>query len=94
MDSSTRYIVSFSHIKNIYLSNSRIHFFPLSEKLEKEMAAHSSSLAWRILWTEKPGGLQSSGSQRVRHDRLSLFLFQVRSRWRGAVGGGGDVVVF
>ena len=36
--------------------------------LEEEMAIHSSILAWRIPWTEKPGGLQSIGSQRVRHD--------------------------
>ena len=36
--------------------------------LEKEMAIHSSILAWRIPWTEEPGGLQSTGSQRVRHD--------------------------
>ena len=36
--------------------------------LEKGMAAHSSILAWRIPWTEEPGGLQSMGSQRVRHD--------------------------
>ena len=35
--------------------------------LEKEMAAHSNVLAWRIPWTEKPGGLQSMGSQRVGH---------------------------
>ena len=35
--------------------------------LEKEMAAHSSILAWRILWTEEPGGLLSVGSHRVRH---------------------------
>ena len=35
--------------------------------LEKGMAAHSSLLAWRISWTEEPGGLQSMGSQRVRH---------------------------
>ena len=32
------------------------------------MAAHSSILAWKMLWTEKPGGLQSIGLQRVRHD--------------------------
>ena len=38
------------------------------DPLEKEMAIHSSILAWRISWTEKPGGLQSVGSQRVRHD--------------------------
>ena len=36
--------------------------------LEKEMATHSSTLAWKIPWTEEPGGLQSMGSQRVGHD--------------------------
>ena len=36
--------------------------------LEKEMAIHSSILAWEIPWTEEPGGLQSMGSQRVGHD--------------------------
>ena len=36
--------------------------------LEKEMATHSSVLAWRIPWTEKPGRLQSVGSHRVGHD--------------------------
>ena len=46
--------------------------------LEKEMATHSSTLAWKIPWTEEPGRLQSMGSQRVGHDRatsLSLSLF-------------------
>ena len=38
------------------------------DPLEKEMATHSSILAWRIPWTEKPGRLQSIGSQRVGHD--------------------------
>ena len=38
------------------------------DPLEKEMATHSSSLAWKIPWTEEPGGLQSKGSQRVEHD--------------------------
>ena len=42
------------------------------DPLEKEMATHSSILAWRIPWIEEPGGLQSTGSQRVRHD-LSDF---------------------
>ena len=36
--------------------------------LEEEMATHSSILAWEILWTEEPGGLQSIGSQRVGHN--------------------------
>ena len=38
------------------------------DPLEKEMATHSSILAWKIPWTEEPGGLQSMGSQRVGHD--------------------------
>ena len=38
------------------------------DPLELEMATHSSILAWKIPWTEEPGGLQSMGSQRVEHD--------------------------
>ena len=38
------------------------------DPLEKGIATHSSILAWRILWTEEPGRLESMGSQRVRHD--------------------------
>ena len=38
------------------------------DPLEKGMATHSSILAWRIPWTEEPGGLQSMGLERVRHD--------------------------
>ena len=38
------------------------------DPLEKEMAIHSSTLAWKIPWTEEPGGLQSMGLQRVGHD--------------------------
>ena len=38
------------------------------DSLEKEMATHSSILAWKIPWTEEPGGLQSMWLQRVRHD--------------------------
>ena len=37
------------------------------DPLEEEMATHSSILAWEILWTEEPGGLQSAGSQRGEH---------------------------
>ena len=40
----------------------------LEDPLEKEMATHTSILAWRIPWMEEPGWLQSIGSQRVRHD--------------------------
>ena len=38
------------------------------DALEKGMATHSSVLAWKTLWTEEPGWLQSMGSQRLRHD--------------------------
>ena len=38
------------------------------DPLEEEMAIHSGILAWQILWTEEPGGLQSTGSQMVQHD--------------------------
>ena len=38
------------------------------DPLEKGMATHSSIPAWRVAWTEEPGGLQSMGSQRVRHE--------------------------
>ena len=50
------------------------------------MASHSSTLAWKIPWMEEPGGLQSMGSQRVRHDwatSLSLFSFlHWRRKWQ------------
>ena len=40
----------------------------LGRSLKKEMATHSSTLAWKIPWTEEPGRLQPMGSQRVRHN--------------------------
>ena len=52
------------------------------DPLEKEMATHSSILAWRIPWTEEPGGLQSTGSRNVRHDwATSLSLSLLLCRW-------------
>ena len=47
------------------------------DPLEKEMATHSSTLAWKIPWMEKPGGLQSMGSQRARHDWVTSLHFIV-----------------
>ena len=46
----------------------RVRSLDWEDPLEKEMATHSSILAWRIPWTEKPGGLQSMRLQRVRHN--------------------------
>ena len=46
----------------------RVQSLGQEDPLEKEMATHSSILAWRIPWTEEPGRLQSMGSQRVGHN--------------------------
>ena len=57
-----------------------------SMSMEKAMAPHSSTLAWKIPWTEEPGGLQSMGSLRVGHNSvtsLSLFAFMHwRRKWQ------------
>ena len=45
-----------------------VRFLDQEDLLEKEMAIHSSTIAWKIPWTEEPGRLQSMGSQRVGHD--------------------------
>ena len=56
----------------------RVRYLGQEEPLEKEMATHSGTLAWKIPWTEKPGRLQSMGSQRVRHDwATNTFLGHV-----------------
>ena len=47
----------------------RVRSLGQEDPLEKEMATHSSILAWEIPWTEEAGGLQSMGSQRVEHNR-------------------------
>ena len=56
-------------VKNLpALQETRVQPRGQEDPLEKEMATHSSILAWRIPWTEEPGRLQSMGSQRVRHN--------------------------
>ena len=50
------------------MQETRIQSLGLEEPLEKEMATHSNIPTWEIPRTEKPGGLQSMGSQRVRHN--------------------------
>ena len=63
------------------------------EDLEKEMEIHSSTIAWKIPWTEEPGSLQSMGSQRVRHDwvtslSLSLRLLKPLVLWKQKLKSG------
>ena len=50
------------------IRETQVEFLVQEGPLEKGMATHSNILAWRIQWTEEPGGLQSTGSQRVGHD--------------------------
>ena len=58
-----------SVVKNLPASAGDTGSIPGQEDpLEKEMATHSSTLSWRSPWTEEPGGQQSMGSQRVKHD--------------------------
>ena len=56
-------------VKNLHaMPETRVQFPGQEDPLEKGMATHSGILAWRIPRTEEPSGLQSMGSQRVRHD--------------------------
>ena len=50
------------------LQETRVQSLGWEDPLEKEMATHSSTVAWKIPWTEEPGKLQPMGSQRVGHD--------------------------
>ena len=50
------------------MQETRVQFLSQEDPLEKEMAIHSNTLAWKIPWTEEPDMLQSMGSQRVGHD--------------------------
>ena len=50
------------------MRETRVRSLGWKDPLEKEMAIHSSTIAWKIPWTEEPGRLQSMGSQRVGHD--------------------------
>ena len=50
------------------MQESQVQSLGWEDPLEDEMAIHCSILAWKIPWTEEPGGLQSLGSQRIRHD--------------------------
>ena len=56
-------------VKNLpAMQETQVRSLGQEDSLEESMATHSSIFAWRIPWTEEPGGLQSMGSQRVRHN--------------------------
>ena len=60
----------------IAMQEAQVLSLGLKDPLEKEMATHSSILAWKILRTEEPGRLQSIGSQTVGHDQATTLFFQ------------------
>ena len=60
------------------MRETRVRSLGQEDPLEKAMATHSSTLAWRVPWTEEPGKLQFMGSQRIRHDwTTSLSLYSI-----------------
>ena len=74
-------------VKNLpAVQETRVQSLGWEDPLEKEMAPHSSTFAWKIPWTEEPGRLQSMGSWRVGHEwatSLSLFTFMHwRRKWQ------------
>ena len=67
------------------MRETRVRALGWEDPLEKEMATNSSTIAWKIPWTEEPGRLQSMGSQRVGHDWAnSLHLLEegVKGIWK------------
>ena len=75
------------------LKETWVRFLGREDSLEEGMATHSSILAWRIPWTEEPGGLQSMGSQRVQHDSSNLaavaaanLIWDKLKTWNGDQG--------
>ena len=69
------------------MQETQVRFLGGDDPLEKEMATHSSILAWRIPWREEPGRLQSTGLQRVRHNwatSLHLRRRESKSVWKNS----------
>ena len=68
--------------KHLYqMQETQVQSWDLKDPLEKEMAAHSSTLAWKIPWTEDPGRPQSVGLHRVRHNWATSLSLCYNERW-------------
>ena len=68
LDSYTTSLVAQTVKRLSTMRETWVQFLDWEDPLEKEMAIHSSTIAWKIPWTEEPGRLQSIGMQRVGHD--------------------------
>ena len=64
------------------MRETRVWSLGREDPLEKELATHSSTLAWRIPWREEPGRLQSMGLRRVRHDWATSLHFKETEQWK------------
>ena len=72
------YITLAQQVKNLpAMQKTRVWSLGWENPLEEEMATHSSILAWKILWTEEPGRLQSMGSQRVEHSWVTKHIAHI-----------------
>ena len=67
------------HLSTVW--ETRVRSLGREDPLEKEMAIHSSTIAWKIPWTEEPGRLQPMGSQRVWHDWATLLYLYLTLQW-------------
>ena len=66
-----------TEVKNLPANakDARVESLRQEDPLEEETATHSSTLAWKIPWTEEPGRLQSTSSQRTEHDQVHKHMF-------------------
>ena len=67
-DDNTEFLVTQMVKRLSTMQETRVRSLGQEDPLEKEMAIHSSTIAWKIPWTEEPGRLQPMGSQRVGHN--------------------------
>ena len=75
-------------VKNLpAMQETQVWFLAREDPLEKGMASHSSTLAWRIPWMEEPGGLQSMRSQRGRYDCVANFHFSLLFKENSCIFG-------
>ena len=75
------------------MQDTQVRSLGWEDPLEKRMATHSSILAWRIPWTEETGGLQSMGSQRVRHDWVTKHSTEHDYMCKSMEGKRGDICI-
>ena len=74
-----RQIYNYKMVKHLpAMRETQVRFLGWEDPLEKEMAIHSSTLAWKIPWTEEPDRLQSMGSQRVGHDWVTSLSYNYK----------------